>query len=706
MKKFYYLSALAALATTSAFAQYTIPEENAALQGEDYHMQLYKAYDFATPAINGEAFDGSTIAWTGEETSDFRYNKYNSVRCSTEGLESFWYQIAAPTWYTGKGLKNTNSGPRGFAMGGMKAGQILVVQGYTGGYNTAGTSTFYNGYCVPNGTAYSSSTSWAWQLTDPLQVEDISEEVNTANGIVEGEDYEGSPYLYLRVLQDGWVSLTLERYGTICGVQVWNDAEAEETITDPSIKMASVYEDNRTWSWKPGESSLGSTVTTYYSFGENDPIYRDEDGKPVLTDGYYGENILEEGDEIESLAASDEDFGEGNTLKVNIASVSELGNASEIVTYEFDMNPIQLNAPTASLKGMDGKKRIYEVSWTNNTLCGEEYNLTYSTPSYEGDITLGENIEVEDAPVTINVEVDGYITGTLTIDELDVQGFEMKRKYELAEDAQHDWDFENLTTEQNQKIVGQYVIGEDPETEESIMLDAGWYYDSSRKRAFRNCNVVTTVIDAEFDENGSITNLGSVEIDGVKGVNRVSNESDSDLALLGNLDPDTHLLRETCDGFVEDKTGIFDGLTITGCAPYINSSSVWASDFGYYVENGATYSGFWPTSNATVTVNDLKAGDYVFYCLTGVVNAIEVPAGATSISFSVAKSAYLNYIDVFTCDDEAVGIQSAKAESIDGPADVYTIDGKKVKSGENIAKAIQGLKKGIYVVGGKKIVIK
>jgi hypothetical protein len=92
--------------------------------------------------------------------------------------------------------------------------------------------------------------------------------------------------------------------------------------------------------------------------------------------------------------------------------------------------------------------------------------------------------------------------------------------------------------------------------------------------------------------------------------------------------------------------------------------------------------------------------------LTGVVNAIEVPAGATSISFSVAKSAYLNYIDVFTCDDEAVGIQSAKAESIDGPADVYTIDGKKVKSGENIAKAIQGLKKGIYVVGGKKIVIK
>jgi hypothetical protein len=92
--------------------------------------------------------------------------------------------------------------------------------------------------------------------------------------------------------------------------------------------------------------------------------------------------------------------------------------------------------------------------------------------------------------------------------------------------------------------------------------------------------------------------------------------------------------------------------------------------------------------------------------LTGVVNAIKVPAEATSISFSVAKSAYLNYIDVYTCDDDAVAIQSVKAESLNGPVDVYTIDGKKVKSGENIGKAIQGLKKGIYVAGGKKIVIK
>jgi hypothetical protein len=704
MKKIYYLSALAALATTSAFAQYTIPEENAALQGEDYHMQLYKAYDFATPAINGVAVDGA-IEWNGETSSEFYLTQsaYSSVRCSTEGFESFWYQIAAPTWNSGKGITTNGSGPRGFAMSGMKAGQILVVQGRSGGNNSGGTSSFYNGFCVPNGKSYK---NYVWSYADPLQVEDISEAVNTANGIVEGEDYEGSPYLYLRVLQDGWVSLTMERAATICGVQVWNDAEADETITDPSIKMSAVYEDNRTWSWKPGESSLGSSVTTYYSFGENDPIYRDEDGKPVLTDGYYGENILEEGNEIESLAANDEDFGEGNTLKVNIASVSELGNASEIVTYEFDMNPIQLNAPTASLKGMDGKKRIYEVSWNNNTLCGEEYNLTYSTPSYEGDITLGESIEVEDAPVTINVEVDGYTTGTLTIDELDVQGFEMHRKYELAEDALHDWDFENLTTEQNQKIVGQYVIGEDPETEESIMLDAGWYYDSTRKRAFRNCDVVTTVIDAEFDEEGNITNLGSVEVDGVKGVNRVSNESDSDLALLGDLDASTHLLRETCDGFVEDKTGIFDGLTIEGCAPYINSSNVWASDFGYYVENGATYSGFWPTSRATITVNNLKPGDYVFYCVTGVINAAEVPAEASSLSFSIAKSSYLNYIDVYTCDDEAVAIESAKAEATNGPVDVYTIDGQKVKSGENIAKAIQGLKKGVYVVGGKKIAIK
>ncbi len=701
MKKIYYLSALATLATTSAFAQYTIPDVNTALQGEEYNMQLSKAYDFATPAINGKAFDGSTIEWNGEESTDFRYNSYNSVRCSTAGLESFWYQTAAPTWYSGKGLRNMTSGPRGFAMSDMKAGQILVVQGYNGGYNTAGTSTFYNGYCVPNGYAYSSKTNWAWQLTDPLQVEDISEEVNTANGVVEGTTYEGSPYMYLRVLQDGWVSLTLERYAIISGIQVWDVKTEEETVAAPSIKIASVDGGNRTWSWQPGESSQGKTVTTYYSFGSTDPLYRDDEGNPVLTDGAYGKNQLKEGDEISSINASDDDFEDNRILRLNIASVSENGTASVIYTKDFDLNPIELSTPVASLKGMDGKKRTYEITWTNNTLCGEEYTLTYSTPSAKGNITPGESIEVEDAPLTVDVSADGYTTGTLTINELAAQGKDVSRKGELAEGTQHNWDFVNLTEEQTQKITGQYKTSD---AEDATTLDAGWYYDSSKKRAFRNCDVTTTVIDAELDAAGNITNLGSVTVDGVKGVNRESNGSESDLALLDGADASTHLLRETCDDYAEDLTGIFDGLTVSGTAPYINSSNVWASDFGFYVNNGESYSGFWPTNKATVTVSDLTEGDYVFYSITGVVTAVEVPEGDTSVSISVAKSAYLNYIDVYTYS-KATGIDAAKTDA-NGSVEVYTIDGKKVKSSDSIAKAIQGLKSGIYVVGGKKIVIK
>ena len=50
-------------------------------------------------------------------------------------------------------------------------------------------------------------------------------------------------------------------------------------------------------------------------------------------------------------------------------------------------------------------------------------------------------------------------------------------------------------------------------------------------------------------------------------------------------------------------------------------------------------------------------------------------------------------------------IREMTGTSVDGPVDVYTVSGVKVRSGVASGKAVDGLAEGIYIVGGRKVVV-
>ena len=52
------------------------------------------------------------------------------------------------------------------------------------------------------------------------------------------------------------------------------------------------------------------------------------------------------------------------------------------------------------------------------------------------------------------------------------------------------------------------------------------------------------------------------------------------------------------------------------------------------------------------------------------------------------------------------GITDDMPENVDGPVDVYTIQGTIVKRQVERSQALEGLSRGLYIVGGKKVLVK
>ena len=55
-------------------------------------------------------------------------------------------------------------------------------------------------------------------------------------------------------------------------------------------------------------------------------------------------------------------------------------------------------------------------------------------------------------------------------------------------------------------------------------------------------------------------------------------------------------------------------------------------------------------------------------------------------------------------DGNVTAIEDVLGEDVDATVNVYTIDGVCVKSGVKSSEALDGLRKGIYIVNGKKVV--
>lgn len=141
-------------------------------------------------------------------------------------------------------------------------------------------------------------------------------------------------------------------------------------------------------------------------------------------------------------------------------------------------------------------------------------------------------------------------------------------------------------------------------------------------------------------------------------------------------------------------------LVATEAAPFgaVENVSVKATDgeLTNTVGNAAhigTYTTQKVTSDAAATYYGYQNGEFV-KANTGTLTPFRTMlkvTGATNVHTLTLK-----------LEDETTGISEAVKEN--GKVDVYTIDGKRVRSGVDAQNALNGMAKGVYIVNGKKIV--
>ena len=738
--------AIATSILTAGAWSYDMTEENSVLGSDKYNMRLYKSVDYVNNTVNGvDYLNGDADFTLGSAITDFKVNSYNPMPVLNEGMEFMYIQLSGDKGIKarpGYGLWNYGSGDRWFLYSGLKAGQIIAIQWGLADQNRVGNTI------VPNVVKNDSKTNWTDELVDPLQVEDITAEIYAIQEATDA-DGDGTPdgtndgLLYWRVLNDGWVYFKMQRGTCVQGVQIWMSKDAQEIVTSPALKLVKVNEESRSLEVKVGESSLGNAVTTWYSTDGSDPIFMEETeeiaskdtifvideatGEPALDEegnkivesitvnyvkvpvfneefGVWGDYEYVPGDEatIDISSADDED-GDG-FVTVKIACITADGVMSEIVETNVSVGTITLNAPTLTLVGMDGTSRNYQIGWTNNTLCGEEFMISYET----AEDGMFENVAIGDIVsssewITVTVSANGYADGVADLQELDNEGLEYARKNtENAGNSVNDWEFQNLTEEQYKMIRGQildyayfvttegdttkftaeeYTNGEVdiPEGTVEVYKHYGWWWDGgSNDRATLGVLMDTVWTDTTMvDANGEMVDTTVYVIENVR--------------------------------YEDELVGLFhSGLSID-CPPNAKNNSCIMMYCDLKPELG-----LYMMSKSTINIEGLQYGEYVTMSLgTGGSNYVNNTWTSCDMNTSVdgmfsktlSAGTHVLNINVYTSENLPDAIEKVVGNKANY-ANVYSIDGRMVRNNANVGTALNGLEKGIYIMNGKKYLVK
>ena len=76
-----------------------------------------------------------------------------------------------------------------------------------------------------------------------------------------------------------------------------------------------------------------------------------------------------------------------------------------------------------------------------------------------------------------------------------------------------------------------------------------------------------------------------------------------------------------------------------------------------------------------------------------------------TVTFTIAGTSNTNFIGI-SLADSTVGIDGVTADAANAPVDVYSIDGRLLRSNVERGAAANGLPAGIYVIGGQKVIVK
>ena len=683
---------------------------NSVLESEAYNYRLYKDFNFVKATFNGEPVGngGEYYFDTSADKATFKAGIHDAYQVTNDGLTMFYCGLgsAAVSGRLNFGLMNRGSGGRYFAIADMKQGQIIVTE------QNSIASTIYSDNC-----------------------EDISDEIHEAQKLIDADE-DGEPdgqsdsYFYWRMKEDGILQVAMGRNAYIMGLQIWIDASAKEAVSSPIMTLAEVLYAERSIAFTPGESTFGSECTTWWGIAEGDepeealflvdsdeidhyedvldengevvesiPVYKKVIDPDAWADGVYGEHLFDPNTGNVLIESTWDADGDG-FVTIQAATVSETGAFSDIVTLKVSVGEITLNAPTFTLVAMDGTLRTYKMEWVNNTLCGEE--VTFSIKNGEGteltpeDSFVGALITSE-VSVEATVSVEGYNSNTGSQDVLDA-GVNYYRK---NAEQDHDWDFVNLSAEQQTLIKGEmvdYYYLEDEagnitkyteaEYESGVGNDgadltgtnvqiayvaSGWSWDSAHSRASR----IPVIANTLYAEDGET----------VTGYEY--------------------------DGYEEDKANIYNnGFSVTGAEPYTGSNGSPGSSQMIIIDG---YDGLYLSSRATLNFSEdaVKYGEYIVISqLNSTYNDGPHYTTCTMVDqasgFSMATSGQrtrIFYIDIYTRDDlpevpeELVAIEGVSSASATAVA-YYTLSGTKVaapQKGINIVKYSNGQVKKVLV---------
>lgn len=699
MRKFYSFVAFALMMVMSLSANavdFTMTGENDVLQGETYNMRLFKTWDFIGLTCNGNPITPSTLTIGAKDNDMPKCDGYALDMVANEGMEGWYVGIGNMELNPGKGgIYNNKNGVRYMVYSGLKAGQIVVMQTKAGSKSRDCVDGKQYNDIIPNcckiqkGSADGLAGDWVASFLSNNNGTDVVAEITDEIHAIQDEGAEvdengdtifvHDAFRYFKVIEDGAFYMAFSDYAALTGFQVWIDAAAEESVSVPSYKIVGVNHDARLVELAAGESTFGSACSVTYGIMENEGASY-EDFEYSVEDGYF------------VVGASDDEDGDG-VVTIQAVTVSETGGISEPVTFQISVGECELNAPTLTLNGFNGEERIYSIGWTNNTLCGEPYTISFEGDNgevlgqFEPGTGIGELITFKQ-DVTVTVEVDGYNKASLT-ETAEMVGTSINRKNaDKASEGLHDWDFAHLSD--YQKALIQQNPSLDPNIIENcyVVVDADTIYYTRDEyidgvgKDGRDLSSAITILKPSgwygFDSGKGRTSLRTVEGGG--------NDQNAD----GN-------------GYEDDQAKVWDGLQLSN-PPYINSKNELTSSILIYINDDlGLYLGTKPS--ITFPRGTAAAGEYVLmyigYGGSNYTNSrypviYQVPAGEL-LSVTLNNNPHIFYIDVYSYEplptDEYDDTAIKTTPAVQPIVGYYTMGGAKVaapQKGVNIVKYADG----------------
>lgn len=207
---------------------------------------------------------------------------------------------------------------------------------------------------------------------------------------------------------------------------------------------------------------------------------------------------------------------------------------------------------------------------------------------------------------------------------------------------------------------------------------ANFTYDRTLAKAGINTFILPIATSAS-NVNGKVYKLTSYEDETLKFDEVTTLEANTPYLVQTDND-DTSLLAGTLEDVAVSAMTTINDIT-AGSATHIGSYSIQKSSNA--AESGYSYYGY-------------SSGSFVKATGTWTLNPFRTMIKIKGAGVVSAKSLNIQL------GDETSGIVSPSLES--SPVDVYTASGVKVRSQADSATALQGLPKGIYIIGGRKVV--